>query len=525
MSFGRTVKRKTRSTSTKKSKPSARRVGTPFKNYQRRGVKFLVQNNFAGLLWAPGLGKTRTTLEAFHRVKQAGYIDRLFIFAKRRICYLVWPKEIKKWGYDYKYRILHGADKKPFNKDDADIYIINYDGIEWFKNTAIRHGLGGKSWLVLDESSKVKNTSTIRFKSFRKIVAMFARRTILTGSPVPNGLHDIFGQIYILDRGAALGEYITSFRNEYFKPAGYMGYGYALLPGADKLIYKAIKPLVLRYGKELLELPPLVPVYHEFDLPDKAAAIYKSIEKDFVALVSKGLIRAANAGVASGILRQVVNGGVYLKSSAWEADVLESFMDLLERSKGDKVSKLKIGAKLYELTPKSMRGSKNKNKVWEHIHDEKTETLREIVDELGGDPCLVAYEFNHDLERLLTEFPDTPFINGKTSEKDSIRIERDWNAGKLPLVFGHPESIAHGLNLQESGSNIVWYGLPWNLENYEQLIQRLWRQGQKNRVFVHHILARNTVDEVILNVLKKKDKTQQDFLDAMEERLNVKFKR
>lgn len=419
----------------------------------------------------------------------------MVVVAKLRIIYSVWPREVKKWKLPFTVSILHGKGKEDALYEDSDIYLINYEGLGWLLDNIGRKGtflelekipglkkpmrkLIQSTMLVLDESSKIKNTRSQRFRILRKMLNHFTRRYILTGSPAPNSLMDIFGQIYALDRGEALGENITQFRNSYFYPTGYMGYDWKLQPGADKLIYKAIKPLVLRFGHDLLDMPPLIPVIRKVTLPPKARKTYDELHDEFIAEIESGTITAANAGVASGKCRQVANGGVY-----------DSVGDV------------------------------------HHIHDEKTEELLELVEELQGDPVLVAYEYEHDLHRLQKAFPGAPHIGSGVSVQEGARIEAEWNAGNIPVLFGHPESIAHGLNLQESGCNVVFYSLTWNLENYEQFIERVWRQGQANTVTVHHIVAEGTVDEILLRALEYKDRTQQSLLTAMEDVYHVKFKK
>jgi len=284
---------------------------------------------------------------------------------------------------------------------------------------------------------------------------------------------DLFSQMFVLDEGAALGRYITQYRNSFFDPYGYMGYEYRLKEGAEKLIYSKIKPLVLRYGNDFTSLPSLVKIHHEVDLPKEARVMYDSLEKDLIAQYGEEVITANSASAIVQKLNQIANGGAYLED-------------------GSVV----------------------------HVHDEKTEELKEIIEELQGDPCLVVYEYKHDLQRLQEAFPNTPYIGGGVSNAEGLRLEHEWNEGNLPLLFGQPASIAHGLNLQESGSTIVFYSMIWNLEDYEQVIHRIWRKGQKNKVVVHHIVAQYTVDELILRRITNKDFTQQNLLEA----LNTKFK-
>ena len=407
-------------------------------------------------------------LLAFKILKKKKIVKNLIVVAKLRIIYSTWPNEIAKWDMPFTHTLLHGP-KKDVNFDkDVDIYFINYEGLPWLKKKLKGKNKEKFDWMVLDESSKIKNTKTARFRIIRKIAGQFKRRTILTGSPIPNGLKDIFGQVYFLDLGKAFGSFITKFLVDYFLPCGYMGYDWKLQEGAEKKIYSKLKGLVLRFGNEMLDLPPLHKVNREIELSGKAMELYKEIEKEFIVELGSGTITADSAGVLSGKLRQMVGGRIYDKDGATHV-----------------------------------------------VHDEKIEDLEEVIEELQGSPCLVLYEFRHELKALRERFPNAPYIGGGVSAKRGSEIEGEWNRGELPVLFGHTDSVAHGLNLQESGRHVIFFSLTWNLENYEQVIQRLWRQGQKNPVIVIHIIAKGTIDEAILTAIEGKDKTQKALLNAL----------
>lgn len=489
------------STRVKKRLKSAREFFVP-KAYQHESIRFGVSRPEAGFLLAPGLGKTAITLFIFKILKAMGLVDELLVLAKRRIIYEVWPKEIKKWEQlrHLECTIVHGKFKRQRLMKDADVRLMNYEGLgllvdrfgkRWklTKRGKRFFGRGKRIMLTIDESSKVRHTKTNRFKRLKQILPQFARRYILTGSPVPNGLMNLFGQVYVLDLGKSLGEYITHYRNNFFMPAGYGGYQWKLQHGADKRIFKILRPLVLRFGTDQLKLPPLTFVDRFVDLPTNARRMYDEMEQEYLLLYKKQEITAANAAVATGKCRQIANGGVFYDKDG-------------------------------EIT-----ASGKKARGWKTMHDEKCAELVELLEELNGEPALVSYEYQHDMLRLqkyfrkhAPQFKDAPFVGGKMKDSEFARYKKQWDRGELPVMFGQPESIAHGLNLQGQGGIVIFFALTWNLENYEQFYQRVWRQGQKRRVIVYRLIARDTVDEDQITALEMKDHTQQSLLRAMEKR-------
>lgn len=477
--------------------------------YQKKAVKWLLEHAGAGLFLDPGLGKTSVTLGALSILKKQKLSGISLVIAPLRVCHSVWPAEVEKWT-DFNHLrvgVLHGKNKEQVLEDAIeggkyDILCINPEGLEWLFGITKRRGRTNKvvveadkkrmrylfgpgaiTDLVVDESTKFKHSSSVRFKVLKESLNHFRRRWILTGTPSPNGLLDLFGQMYIVDVGASLGAYITNYRKEYFVPTGYGGYTWRPQENAEKLIYARLKKSVLRLdAKDYLELPELVNNIIRFDLPDDAREAYDAMEDDMVATIDSDKVTAVNAASAMIKCAQIANGGVYK-----QADPL--------------------------VSTKRRKGAGN----WDRVHNCKDEIVGDLVEEISGQPVLIAYEFEHDLERLLEVFgKDTPYIGGGVSPKRSKEIEDAWNRGEVPVLLGHPASMGHGLNLQNAGNHVVWYGLTYDYELYDQFIRRVLRQGSKHkRVFVHHIVARDTVDEAKLFALRRKKKGQGALLDAL----------
>jgi SNF2 family DNA or RNA helicase len=452
--------------------------------YQKTVVRFMVKHPESMILLDPGLRKTSCALAAFIALRKAGGVRKMLVVAPLRVAELVWSKygELGKW-LDFSsltVALVHGPPKQRLAAlaQDADLYTVNYEGVMWMAENGHLADLArrGVDVLVLDELSKVKHTRTKRFRALKPHLGRFKRRWGLTGSPCSNGLEDLFGETYAIDLGRHLGQYITHYRCKYFDPCGYKGYEWKPKPGAEKLIYAQLKDIALSMrAEDHLDLPEMVEENIYVDLPPKARKAYDDLEDELITALEEGVVVAANAAVASGKCRQVASGGIYLEDAA---------------------------------------DARKKHSVF--IHDEKTEALKDLVEELQGSPLLVAYDFHHDLERMRNALgAKLPAINGDTSMRESAALATAWNRGELPVLAGQPQACGHGLNLQECGHHIVWYTPTFNYEVYDQMNRRVYRSGQKNRVVIHRILARKTIDELVARALLKKGKGQDDLLNAL----------
>lgn len=462
--------------------------------YMRRAVKFLLEHGAAILMLDPGLRKTSITLAAFSFLKKQGVARKMLVIAPLKACWRVWPAEIQKWkDFNHlKFAVLHGKNKEAALKEDADIYIINPEGLEWLvlggrgkRFDARRWSKLGFDTLTIDELTKFKHSRGVRFKVLRSVIDTFTRRWGLTGSPAANGLIDLFGQCLVIDGGNALGRFISHYRVKYFFNPDGQGWSWKPLAGAKELIYERLRPLALRMSADdYLQLPEIndVPIYLE--LPSDARKIYDSLEDDLIAKIEERVVTAANAAAAGGKLWQVANGGLYVDN------------DVASIIGGKKRTTLKI-------------------------HDVKTDWLEDLIEELQGQPLLVAYQFEHDRDRLAERFPDMKFFTGKT--KHDEEVERAWNANELPYVAGQQDAIAHALNLQEGNAqHLAHYSITWNLETWDQLLRRIRRSGNKaKRVFRHIPIMRDTTDEDRWWALKGKHKGQQALFDALKARRGV----
>lgn len=436
------------------------------------GIKMLLQQGAVALFLDPGLGKTSLVLAALKILKARTLINKVLIVAPLRPMYKVWPDEVAKW-MDFNHftiSILHGQHKQWNLEADADLYLINPEGLKWLLNNPKRPEF---DVLVIDESTKFKNYASQRFKLLKSSLPLFSRRWILTGTPSPNGLADLFSQVYILDLGRALGRFITHFRREFFHQVGWNQYEYAPNPGSFERIVERISPLVYQLSAEdHLQMPKLVFKSLLVSLPKSSQDLYNSFERTNVLILPTGTeIIAGTEAVLSGRLHQLANGAIYTEIQGKEFEVL---------------------------------------------HDEKLDALEDYIEELSGKPTLVIYEYNHDLIRIRARLGDVPNLGTGLSIKDMERLVDSFNAGTIPVLLGHPASMGHGLNLQGSCHHIIWFSVPWDLDFYDQTVARVYRQGQQSdSVFVYHIVAKGTKDEDILAALDEKDKVQQKLLRAL----------
>jgi hypothetical protein len=455
--------------------------------FQRRGMRFITEHACAGLFWDPGMRKTSTMLGAFKVLKNQGYVRRMLVISPLRPAQRTWPAEVRKWREfsEFNVKVLHEGDRTWHNAVTADVSVINPEGLPWLFASSLR---GPWPWDVLcvDESTQFKHTRTKRFKLLKPHLEKFRRRYILTGSPAPNGLIDLFGQVFILDLGHTLGRFITKYRTDYFISDAW-GFKWTPKEGTHEQIYQKLAPLVSRLdARDYLDLPPLIRNRVEVELPPAVMKIYRQMEAFLIAEVESGKVVAKNAAAASSKCRQIANGGVYGTDAA---------------IRGGSLGDSDVGSA----------------RTVHHLHEAKVDAVAEIVEELQGTPALVAYEFDHDLERLQRRFPDAPYVGGGVGTKRFGEIEEAWNRGDLPVLLAQPKSVKWGLNLQGTRGAIIKAGLSWDLDEDDQFVKRVWRDGQKFPVTEHSIVAKDTVDEVIMATVARKDRTQRGLLDALRE--------
>lgn len=441
--------------------------------YQSYATEFILSHPISAVFLEMGLGKSVITLSAiFDLCLDSFLVCKVLVIAPLRVARDTWPAEIKKWDHlkGLSYSVAVGTEKERIDalKKQSTVYIINRENVDWLVH---KSGIPFHfDMVVIDELSSFKSYGAKRFKSLLKVRPSVKRIVGLTGTPSSNGLMDLWAEFRILDLGQRLGRYISHYRNTYFKPDkrnAQIIFSYKPLPGAEEEIYKQISDITISMkSTDYLKMPEYVSNEVFVTLSDKEWRVYSDFKEDMVANLGDEEIDAVNAAVLSGKLLQMANGAVY--------------------------------------------DSENKAHV---IHDKKLDALEDLIEGANGKPVLVAYWYKHDLERIKERFP----VRQIQSSKD---IEA-WNDGKIPIAVIHPASAGHGLNLQSGGSTLIWFGLTWSLELYQQTNARLYRQGQKDTVIVHHIITKNTIDEDVLLALTKKEKTQDALIDAVKANLEV----
>lgn len=452
--------------------------------YMRRASDFLYNTTAGGLPLEPGARKTSITLSAFSRLKAEGRASKMLVIAPKRVCHLTWPAEILKWR-EFEHlrcsKILGDATKREKGVNaDADVYVINPENVQWLCTY-----LAGKPWpfdvVCIDELTRFKDQSSNRSKALRPNMKFAKRRWGLTGSLTSNGYIDVFGQQLMLDDGASLGRWVTRFREQYFT-ADYSGFVYTLRKGADKAIASKISPYWFEVDpSEYAQLPPLIPDPRYVVLDAKERAQYDRMEKDSVLAIDGETVAAANSAALYNKLSQLANGAIYTPTGA--------------------------DSKAYTV-----------------VHNAKLDGLDDLIDELNGLPLLVAYEFKHDLwrieERLKRRYGKDyvlPCFGGGYSDKQEEAWKNAWNKNELPVMAAHPQSAGHGLNLQEgNGRHIVWFGITWSWEYYDQLIRRLRRSGnESDRIFNHMLIVPDSIDILKLTAVANKLKTHSEFMSLL----------
>lgn len=446
-------------------------------DYQRYATKYIESHPVAAVFLDMGLGKTSITLTALNDLL-FDYFDahRILVVAPLRVARNTWSDEIEKWDHlkDLQFSIAVGTEAERLSalKRQADIYIINRENLQWLiEKSSVPFDF---DMVVIDELSSFKNHQAKRFKSLMKVRPKVKRMVGLTGTPSSNGLMDLFAEFKILDMGVRLGRFIGQYRSSYFKPDKMNGpivYSYKPLPGAEQAIYEKISDITTSMrAADHLKMPELVSTKYMVHLSEKEKKKYEDMKAELVLALPEGEITAANAASLSGKLSQMANGAVY----ADDENILS-------------------------------------------IHDRKLEALEDIIEAANGKTVLVAYWFKHDLMRIEQRLAEKKIPFQKLDSDASIR---KWNKGELPVALIHPASAGHGLNLQSGDSTLVWFGITWSLELYQQTVARLYRQGQSEGTVANiHIIAKDTVDERIMKALQEKDSTQSALIDAVKAEL------
>ena len=446
--------------------------------YQLTAINHVINVPKCGLFLDMGLGKTVSTLTAIKELKYNRFqVNKVLIIAPKKVAEGTWSKEKDKWNHtkDFRVSLVLGSQQKRIKalSVNADLYIINRENIPWLVDY-LRN-----DWyfdtVVIDESSSFKNSRSKRFKALKMVLPKINRLIELTGTPSPNGVEDLWAQIYLLDQGTRLEKYITHFRAKYMEPNKRNRsqiFDYKVKEGAyDHIINKISDICISMKSEDYLELPDLS--YNEIPviLSDKARKDYDKMERDFVLEIEDAAeeITAVNAAALSNKLLQISNGAVYDSSG-----------------------------------------------VYTEVHDAKIDSFLELVESLQGRSLLVFYNFQHDKERIKKALEKS---NLEVRELKTVQDEDDWNARKIDILLTHPASAAYGLNLQEGGNHVCWFGLTWNLEHYQQANKRLHRQGQKEKVIIHHLVTQGTRDEDVMRALDSKADVQEEILQSLKARI------
>ena len=436
---------------------------TNLHSFQKRALAFIRHKRKCALFLDMGLGKSVIALTAASDMLDEFLINKVLVIAPLRVSNTVWKQEAKKWEHleHLNIAIATGSAKNRIQnlESSADIHVINRENVDWLVRT--------QKWkwdmVIVDESSSFKSMKSKRFRALRKVTKYMKSVILLTGTPSPNGIVDLWSQIYLIDQGARIGKTMGNFRQRFLHPAGYMSYSWEPNEGADIEIQELIKDVCITMSSEdYLELPERINLNEYIDLPPDVREQYKELEKEFLLVLEEGDIEALSAATLGNKLLQMCNGAVY-------------------DSEG----------------------------VAHTIHDLKIKALKEIIEDNPNESFLVAYNYRSDHVRLSKAFPQ-----GVSLSREGVEIE-EWNKGKIKLMFAHPASAGHGLNLQKGGSSIVWFGLNWSLELYEQFNARLHRQGQDKPVKITHLIAKDGIDEKVMKALRGKAKTQRDLLEYL----------
>ena len=448
--------------------------------YQTYATEFILTHPEAAILLSMGLGKSVITLTAIYELCLNRFeVSKVLVIAPLRVARDTWPAEIRKWdhlrGLTYSVAVGTASERQAALLQPTNIHIINRENVQWLIEES---GLPfDYDMIVIDELSSFKSYQAKRFRSLMKIRARVQRIVGLTGTPSSNGLMDLWAEFRLLDMGKRLGRFITHYRDEFFLPDkrnGQQVFTYKPKPGAEEEIYRRIGDITISMkSADYLKMPECVMNEVHVNMSDSEAELYKAMKDDLVVTLSGEEIDAANAAALSGKLCQMANGAIY-------------------------------GEDKHTLP----------------VHEQKLDALEDLIEGANGKPVLVAYWFKHDLARIEERLHKRHIPFCRLDTQTSITR---WNRGELPVALIHPASAGHGLNLQAGGSTLIWFGLTWSLELYQQTSARLWRQGQQaETVVIHHIITKGTIDEQIMTALRCKDKTQTALIDAVKAQLEVR---
>jgi SNF2 family DNA or RNA helicase len=439
--------------------------------YQTYATNFILEHPVAAVLLEMGLGKSVITLTAIYELMLNRFeVQKVLVIAPLRVARDTWPAEIEKWehlkGLTYSVSIGTEAERLAALRRPAHLYLINRENVDWL---ITKSGVPFDfDMVVIDELSSFKSHTAKRFKSILKVRPTVKRMVGLTGTPSSNGLMDLWAEFRVLDMGQRLGRYITHYRNNFFVPDKrnqQMIFSYKPRAGAEDAIYRLISDITISMkSADFLKMPECIINEVPVALSEKEWSVYQALKEDMVVDLKDEEIDAVNAAALSGKLLQMANGAVY-----------------------------------------------NEEKEVIHIHDRKLDALEDLIEGANGKPVLVAYWYNHDLQRIKERF--------SVREIKTSQDIKDWNNSDIPVAVIHPASAGHGLNIQFGGSTIIWFGLTWSLELYQQTNARLWRQGQKSTVVIHHIIAKDTIDEDVMKALRKKEKIQSALIDSVKARI------
>lgn len=449
--------------------------------YQNHACGFVEANPIVALFIDMGLGKTIITLTALSDlILDYGVVSKVLIIAPLRVARDTWPNELKKWEHleNLDMSVMVGSAKQRIAalNTPALLYVINRENVKWLVDYYEENDL---TWdfdtVVIDELSSFKNEKTQRWKALWKVRPMCRRMIGLTGTPAPNGMQDIFCEMKMLDKGVRLGRFITRFRERYFYPVSYdpqtkIVYEYGLLKGADQKIYDAISDICISMkALDYLDMPEYLDLVYPVQMSEREKELYDQMKRDLILPMVDGDVEARNAAALSNKLLQMANGAVY-----------------------------------------------DENHTARHIHDRKLEALEDLIESANGQNVLIGYWFQHDRERI------REYLEGKGMEVRELKSSKDlsdWNEGRIPIALIHPASAGHGLNIQDGGHILIWFGTTWSLELYQQTNARLWRQGQKHTVSIYHIVTMGTMDINVMHALESKTVRQADLIDAVKAQL------